>query len=172
MIIFDEIQVDDVVRIKTVYDEIEEELYAKVVERLDTTLLVNYYLPTSKVYKGATLYRLDSDEDGVLRESLTEHYIKDTTPFECKGDMVYIPEEIMSECSDSEVEDMSDSEEEEEDDFVVPDGTEPWVPPSDSAQVDASWNSWVPPTPGARNFKDVVDRIEQLARIQEDELRF
>jgi hypothetical protein len=171
MIIFDEIQVDDVVKIKTIYDEIEEELYAKVVERLDTTLIVKYYIPTSKVYKGATLYALDSDEDGVLQESLTEHYIKDTTPFEDKGDMVYIPEEIMSDCSDSEVEDMSESEE-EEDDFVVPDGTEPWVPPPDSAQVDASWNSWEPPTPGARNFKAVVDRIEQLARIQEDELQF
>ena len=165
MIIFDEIQVDDVVRIKTIYDDIEEELYAKVVERLNTTLIVRFYIPTSKVYKGATLYALDSDEDGVLQESLTEHYIKDTTPFDNKGDMVYIPEETMSECSDSEVE-------EDEDDFVVPDGTELWVPPADSAQVDDSWNSWEPQTPGARKFKATIDRIEQLARIQEDELRF
>ena len=171
MIIFDEIQVDDVVKIRTIYDEIEEELYAKVVERLDTTLTVKYYIPTSKVYKGATLHALDIDEDGILRESLTEHYIKDTTPFEYKGDMVYIPEETMSDCSDSEVEDMFDSEE-EEDDFIVPDGTEPWVPPADSAQVDASWNSWEPQTSGARKFKAVVDHIEQLARLQEDELRF
>ena len=171
MIIFNEIEKDDIVKIQTIYEEIEEEMFAKVVERLETTLIVKYYIPTSKLYKGATLYTLDDDEDGVLRESLTEHYIKDTSPFEEKEGMVYIPEEVLSEASDSEIEDMSDSED-EEDDFVVPDGTEPWVAPADSAEVDRSWNEWVPPTPGARNFKAVVDRIEQLARLQEDELQF
>jgi len=171
MIIFNEIKEGDIVKIRTIYDEIEEEMFAKVIEPLETTLNVKYYIPTSKIYKGATLYRLDDDEDGILQESLTEHYIKDTSPFEEKGDMVYIPEEVVSDASDSEIEDMSDSEE-EEDDFVVPDGAEPWAPPPDAAEVDQSWNNWVPPTPGARNFKAVVDRIEQFARYQEDELRF
>lgn len=171
MIIFNEIKEGDIVKIRTIYDEIEEEMFAKVIEPLETTLNVKYYIPTSKIYKGATLYRLDDDEDGILQESLTEHYIKDTSPFEEKGDMVYIPEEIVSDTSDSEIEDMSESED-EEDDFVVPDGAEPWAPPPDAAEVDQSWNNWVPPTPGARNFKAVVDRIEQFARYQEDELRF
>lgn len=172
MIIFDEIQVGDVVKINTIYDEIEEELYANVVERLDTTLIVKYYIPTSKVYKGATVYVLDNDIEGVPQESLTEHYIKDTTPFESRGDLFYIPDETLSECSNSDVEDMSESEEEDEEDFVVPDGTEHWVPPPDSREVDASWNSWVPPTIGSKKFKDVVDRIEELARNQEDQLHF
>lgn len=171
MIIFNEIEQGDIVKIRTIYEEIEEEMFAKVVERLISTLVVKYYIPTSKLYKGATLYRLDDDEDGVLQESLTEHYIKDTTPFEEKEGMVYIPDEVLSDASDSEIEDMSESED-EEDDFVVPDGTETWVPPPDCAEVDRSWNEWVPPTPGARAFKDVVDRIEQLARTQEDNLRF
>ena len=171
MIIFDEIEVGDVVKIRTVYDEIEEEMFALVVDRLVTTLVVRYYIPTSKLYKGATLYRLEDTEDGVLQESLTEHYIKDTSPFEEKEDMVYLPDETNTDESDSEIEDMSDSDS-EEDEFVVPDGTEQWVPPPDSEEVDRSWNNWVPPTPGARNFKAVVDRIEQLARYQEDDLRF
>lgn len=171
MIIFDEIEVGDVVKIRTVYDEIEEEMFALVVDRLVTTLVVRYYIPTSKLYKGATLYRLEDTEDGVLQESLTEHYIKDTSPFEEKEDMVYLPDETNTDESDSEIEDMSDSDS-EEDEFVVPDGTEQWVPPPDSEEVDRSWNNWLPPTPGARNFKAVVDRIEQLARYQEDDLRF
>ena len=173
MIIFNEIEQGDIVKIRTIYDEIEEEMFAKVIETFETTLLVKYYIPISKLYKGATLYKLDDEEDEILQESLTEHYIKDTSPFEEKEDMVYLPEEVVSDVSDSEIEDMSDSEDEyEEDDFVVPDGTEPWVPPPDSAEVDHSWNNWIPPTPGARNFKAVVDRIEELARHQEDDLHF
>ena len=171
MIIFNEIEDGDIVKIKTIYDEIEEEMFALVVERLVTTLVVKYYIPTSKLYKGATLYKLDEDSDVILQESLTEHYIKDSYPFEEKEGMVYLPDETMSDASDSEIEDMSESEE-EEDDFVVPDGTEEWVPPPDHREVDVAWNNWVPPTPGARNFKAVIDRIEQIARLQEDELRF
>ncbi len=174
MIIFEDIQVGDVVKIQTIYDEIEEEMYAQVTDTFITTLEVKYYTPTSKLYKGACLYTLDSETEGVLQESLTEHYIKDTSPFESKGDMVYIPEEVMSDCSDSDVEDMSESEsEDEEDDFVVSDdAVERWEAPPDSQAIDAHWNSWVPPTPGARNFKNVVDRIEQYARLQQDELQF
>lgn len=173
MIIFDEIQEGDIVKIRTIYEEIEEEMFAKVVERLQTTLSVNYYVPTNKVYKGACLYELDETEDDVLQESLTEHYVKDTSPFEEKDNMMYLPEETLSDCSESEIEDLSDSEaEDEEDGFIVPDGTEPWVAPHDAAEVDNAWNNWIPPTSGGRNFKAVVDRIEHLARLQEDELHF
>jgi hypothetical protein len=176
MIIFEDIEVGDVVKIKTIYDEIEEEMYAKVTDRFTTTLEVNYYTPTSKIYKGACLYILENESEGVLQESLTEHYIRDTHPFECKEDMVYLADEVMSDCSDSDIEDMSESESESEcdDGFIVPDddNTERWEPPPGSQAIDDQWNNWTPPTTGSRNFKNVVDRIEQYARLHHDELQF
>ena len=173
MIIFRDIRVGDIVKIQVVYDEIEEDLYARVDDVRATTLDVKYYVATSKIYRGACLYGLDSEVESVLQESLTEHYINGTSPFESKEEMVYIPEEVMSEYSDSEVEDMSESESDDEDGFVVPDdASEAWEPPLGSQAIDDQWDSWAPPTAGARNFKSVVDRIEQCARLQVDELRF
>jgi len=172
MIIFDDVQVGDVVKVKTISDEddIEEDMFARVSDKFSTTMMVKYYNPTSKVYKGACLYELEETEEPVDAESLVEHYIEGSSPFLEKEGMSYLEEEVMSE-EDSEIEDMSDDEEEEEDDFVVPDGTEWWTPPGDHQAVDASWAAWVPPTAGGRKFKQMVDNIEMLARLQEDELK-
>lgn len=162
MIIFSDIKIDDDVKVLVKDDEgVEEEYYAKIIDCLPTTFMVQYYTPTSMIYKGACLYELEEEEYPILQESILEHYIEDTSPLIIKDDMFYLEEEANSEL-DSEIEDLSDDE--ELDDFIVPD--EPPVLPPDHRQVDEQWNSWVPFTPGARKFKETIDNIEQRIRFQ------
>ena len=171
MIVFDDISIGDVVKVKTICEDIEEDMYAKVFDTFSTTLLVRYYSPTSKVYKGACLYELEEKDEPIYMESLSEHYIEESTPFLEKEGMSYLEEEMLSDCSDSEIEDMSDEEDDDDDGFVVPDGTEHWTAPGDYETVNTAWKNWEPPTAGGRNFKRVVDTIEMYARQQEDELK-
>lgn len=163
MINFSDIKVDDDIKVLVKDDEgVEEDYYARVTDCLPTTFMVQYYTPTSMVYKGACLYELEEEEYPILQESIMEHYIEDTSPLIVKGDMFYVEEEANSNCSDSEVEDLSDDD--ELDDFIVPD--EPPVLPPDHREVDTHWNNWVPFTPGAKKFKDTIDNIEQRVRFQ------
>ena len=169
MIVFADIKVDDVLKVLVKDDDdMEEEMYAVVNDCFLTTLTVRYYSPTSLLYKRACLYELEDEVNPILFESITEHYIEGSTPFLQKDEMFYLESEVDSQCSDSEVEDMSDDD--ELDDFVVPD--EPMELPPDHREIDAQWDSWVPSTSGARNFKNVVNRLEQQARLLDSELRF
>ena len=171
MITLEDIKPNDIIKVLVKDDDMEEELYAVVTDVFTTCLSARYYISTSLMYRGTNLYRLEEEENPLEPCSITEHYIEGTTPFESKEDMVYLPEEIDEEIETSDVEDMSEDEY-EEDDFVVDDDETMGELPPDHREIDNNWNAWVPPTPGARNFKAVVDRIETLARHQADELRF
>ena len=163
MIIFSDIKIDDDLKVLVKDDEgVEEECYAKVIDCLPTTFMVQYYTPTSMIYKGACLYELEEEEYPILQESIMEHYIEDTSPLIQKDDMFYIEEEINDNWTDSDIEDMSDDE--DIDNFIVPD--EPCELPPDHIEVDREWNNWVPFTPGAKKFKTVIDSIEQRVRFQ------
>lgn len=158
MIIFDDIQVGDILKVNLKHEDIEEETYAEVVECLITTLIVKYYTVTSLLYKGTELYELEEDEHPISVECICEHYMDQETPFLKKENYFFLQEEYDSQCSDSEIEDMSDSES-EDDDFIVPD--EPCELPPDHRDIDRDWNEWTPQSPGARRFKETIDRIQK-----------
>lgn len=172
MIIPSEIKPNETVKILCNYDEVEEEMYALVDDVFTSTMSVKYLLPTSKFYKGAPIYELSNDTDPIAFESLVEHYIEESPLILIRDNMYYDPSEETN--SESSIEDMSDSDCESEDSFVVPDDEvdgEVNLPP-DHQQVDREWESWRPSTVGAKKFKDTVERLEAYARHQTDELRF
>jgi hypothetical protein len=81
--------------------------------------------------------------------------------------------EIDIEDSDSEIYDDDESDS-EMDGFIVPDNEIDGevIPPPNQASIDKDWNEWTPSSPGARSFKERVDAIEAMARLQADNLSF
>lgn len=170
MIQVSDIKPNDVVKVLVNCEDIEEETFAKVVDCFVATMTVQYFEPMNIVYKGACAYHLESEEHPVGEESLVEHYVEGTSPFLEKNGYFFLEDEVDSGCSDSEIEDLSDDE--SLDDFVVPDSVEGWQPPANHREIDREWNQWTPPTPGARRFKEMVDRIEEVAKIRMDDMLF
>jgi hypothetical protein len=74
---------------------------------------------------------------------------------------------------DSEIIDESDEDSDLEG-FVVPDDEIDGqvIPPSSQVQIDKAWNEWQPTSPGSRKFKEVVDSIEEFAKMHADNLNF
>lgn len=178
MIQFSEIRPNDVIKVRAKDEhDLEDDYYALVTDNFGDILSVRYYCDTSKIYKGAPLYILQDEEDPVKNESITEHYINNTSPFLTKDEFYYMEDEIMSECN-SEIEDLSDSESEcgsEMDDFIVDDDDvdgEDMGPPPDAESIDREWGAWQPTLPGQSMFKKVVDRLEERARVIADNNRF
>ena len=172
-----EIEPNDVIKVRAKDEEdLEDEYYALVVDNFTDVLSVRYYSDTSKIYKGAPLYVLEDEEQPITLECIEEHYINNTTPFITRGEYHVMQDEIMSNCSDSEIEDLSDSEidDGEMDDFIVDDDIVDGdvVPPPDYASIDEQWNKWVPRTGGQSRFKDLVDRLDEQARISADNNMF
>lgn len=174
MIKIDEILPDHVLKVLVDDDGLQDELFAKVVENTGTFIHVVYLVETSKFYRGAEVYELEETVHPVEIESVCEHYCE--TPFSPVRDNLYaLTDEIDPEDSDSEVHDDSDSEADSVGDgFVVPDDVVDGrvMAPSESARIDREWRQWVPPTPGARRFKETVDALEHVARIHADNLNF
>ena len=169
MITLGDIKPGDTVKVLLCDDDIEEETFAKVVDVFETCMTVRYYMATSKIYKGACLYELASEEEPVEVESLTEHYPDGDTPFGFLENTAYLVDEIDSD-EDSEVEDMSEDEEDDLEGFVVPDG--PLELPPDHAEIDREWNQWNPGTEGAKRFKALVDTIDHMAKLEMDNQQF
>jgi hypothetical protein len=169
MISLNEIKSDDTVKVLLCDDDIEEETYAKVVDVFDTCMSVKYYVATSKLYKSACLYELEDEENQLEVESITEHYPDGTSPFKFLEYTAYFEEEI-DPAEDSEIEDMSEDEEDDLEGFIVPDG--PLELPPDHVEVDRTWNQWNPTTSGAKRFKSLVDTMELLARTDMDNQNF
>ena len=170
MIQVSDIRPNDVVKILVNSDDIEEETFAKVVDCFVSTMNVRYFEPMNIVYKGACAYRIEDDDQAVGEESLVEHYVGGTSPFLEKNGYFFLEDDVNFECSDSEIEDLSDDESLE--DFVVPDSVDGWEPPANHREIDREWDQWNPPTPGARRFKEMVDRIEEIAKVRMDEMLF
>ena len=169
MITLGEIKPSDTVKVLLCDDDIEEETYAKVVDVYDTCMSVRYYVATSKLYKSACLYELEDAENPVEVESITEHYPDGTSPFKFLEYTAYLEEEIDPD-EDSEIEDMSEDDEDDLDGFIVPDG--PLELPPDHTEIDRTWNQWNPTTPGARRFKALIDTVEHMARTEMDNQQF
>jgi len=162
-------------------DGVEEETHAIVTAVSGTVLTVRYLTMTSKLYKNATVYELEEEENMVDVQSLCEHHIgvKDLEEIGYAqlddGPMYVLQDEINFDIESSSIEDMSDDEDEgTEDSFIVPDNVIDGkvVPPDDAAEIDAAWNAWQPTSSGAKKFKERVDLIEELARTHADNLNF
>ena len=179
MIVPSEIIQDDIVKLLVNEDEMEDEMFAVVGMNTGLTLGVKYLNLTELIYKSACVYQL---EDGGLNpapyESLMEHYPSGTTfeDLEMKSlgnGMFAHLSEIDIEDSDSEIYDDNESDSEMEG-FIVSDSEIEGqvIPPANQASIDKEWNEWKPTSPGARSFKERVDAIEAMAKLQADNLSF
>jgi hypothetical protein len=174
MIQIEEVLPDHILKVLVDDDGLQDELFARVVENTGTFIHVLYLVVTSKFYKGAEVYELEETVHPVELESVCEHYCE--SPFSpVPGGLFALADQVDPEDSDSEVHDDSDSDAESDGDgFVVADDVVDGrvTAPSESARIDSEWRQWVPPTPGARRFKETVDALEHLARIHADNLNF
>tara|TARA_B110000285_G_scaffold93739_1_gene107147 strand:- start:57 stop:602 length:546 start_codon:yes stop_codon:yes gene_type:complete len=179
MIVPSEILKDDIVKLLVNEDELEDEMFAVVGINTGRTLGVHYLNPTELIYKSSCVYKLeDEDLNPAPYESLMEHHPSGTTfqDLEMKslgnGMFAYLSE-IDIEESDSEIYDDDESDS-EMDGFVVPDNEIDGevIPPPNQASIDKDWNEWTPSSPGARSFKERVDAIEAVAKLQADNLSF
>jgi hypothetical protein len=160
-------------------DGLEEDTHAIVTNIFEAGLMVRYLVMTSKLYKNATVYELEKDENIVDIQSLCEHHIgvKDLEEIGYAqlddGPMYVRQDEIDFDIESSSIEDMSDDEG-TEDSFIVPDNVIDGkvVPPEDANEIDAAWKAWHPTSSGAKKFKERVDVIEELARVHADNLNF
>ena len=179
MIVPSDIIQDDIVKLLVNEDDMEDEMLAVVGMNTGLTLGVKYLNPTELIYKSACVYQLeDGDLNPAPYESLMEHHPSGTTfkDLEMKslgnGMFAYLSE-IDIEESDSEIYD-DDGSDSEMDGFIVPDNEIDGkvIPPPNQASIDKDWNEWTPSSPGARSFKERVDAIEAVAKLQADNLSF
>lgn len=172
---FSEIQPGDLLKVLVNVDEVEDEQYAKVDENCDDYLILRYYSESSFSYKGAPVYILDEETNLIRGDSILEHYTDGDTVFTCINDVdrMYV---ITSE-QDSDVESVlyneSDDDVSSMGNFIVSDSEIDNIElPPDHATIDREWNNWQPRSPGSTRFKQMVDAIEERARIQMDEVNF
>jgi len=164
----------DIVKILVEEDEIEEECLATVNSINAPKLYVNYLTERSKFYKDAVIYTYEDHTNEVEIESISEHY-KDVKNLHEIGFVEieegwYVKEdEIDRECSDSDIDDLSS---EEDNDFIAEEDVSQWELPEDHEKIDGDWRMWNPRTDGERHYKNVVDRIEQYAKIYKDTMEF
>jgi hypothetical protein len=180
---YSDIKQAEVIKVLLEYDEIEEDTWAKVISNEGEYLYVTYLTATSKVYKGACVYEFDSQVSRVEFDSLMEHYpgVKTITDVGWRrvgdGNMWVLEDEVEDSMTTSEVDDLSDYEEEDEllrsmQDFETPDDLRGVELPPDHVEVDKKWDEWQPSSEGARHFKSAVDMIEERVRRQMDDDNF
>ncbi len=173
MISIDDIKPHQIVKVLVCYDDIEEELFAKVITNTGGLLFLTYLEQTEKLYKGACVYAFCSKAECASVESVTEHYdcidIEEIGVTQIDRNMFVFEEDIDV---DDDCSDIYDDDEDDEDlrDFIVPDG--PMELPPDHVMLDERWSAWQPDTEGGQRFKNVVDRIEARVRLQMDEQEF
>jgi len=154
-------------------DDIEDEIYAKVKENNRDYVVVSYYTETSMTYKGARLYELEDNDELVQEENLSEHHQINNYFKNVKDNLYYMIDEIDSE-EESDIIDESDDSGSDLEDFIVSDSEIDGVviPPSNSRIIDKEWKEWEPRSPGSLRYKQMVDNIESIARVQADDLNF
>ena len=177
MIVPDEVAPHELIRVLTSYDDVEEEMLAKVLANEGTHLLVTYLSPTSMVYKSAGVHSFDAKAERVDFESITEHHpgvidITDLGMMNVGKNMFVMKNEVDEDETDSEIEDMSDDEYEDDGFIEFDESATPMELPPDSAQVDEEWNKWQPRSRGASRFKETIDSLEMMARHHMDEQGF
>jgi|TARA_R110000822_G_scaffold113694_1_gene244941 hypothetical protein len=173
---FSEIQPGDLIRVLVNFDDLDDDAYALVEEHCDDYLIVKYYSETTCTYKGAEVYTLDEDTNILREESVSEHFPGKENIFTCvsENDRMYVIETEQDSDIESELCVESDETGSDVGSFVVSDGEFEGrldLPP-DAAAVDRAWNEWTPSSPGSSRFKEAVDRIEERARLQMDNINF
>lgn len=171
MIITQDIRQDDTVKVLAKEDDIEEPMFARVGMNTGNCLGVYYLSPTTKIYKNATVYSVEEEMQAVQFEALMEHYPEGGSFEDAHFRRVSSSPELWASLDEIDEDCDSDiwSEEDSDDDsFIVDDEDVPESEraerPPDAREIDRAWADWSPSTPGARSFKDTVDRIE--ARIK------
>jgi len=156
-------------------EEITEEMYARVIRNNGSNLYVNYLTSTSMFYKDAVIYKYEEETNIVETfESICEHYpgtfYLDEIGFQEIEDNLFVKEsDIDSECSDSDIHDYSS---EDNNSFIAPEDTDQWELPPDHAMVDSNWDRWIPKSDGERRYKDMVDKIDMIAKVYKDNAEF
>jgi hypothetical protein len=173
MIEFSEIQPGDLIQVLLNIEDVDDEIYALTKENMGDYLTVNYYLETSMVYKGARMYALDESEELVQPENLCEHYANNENVFVNVENNLYVIHDEIDEDETSTILDESDYES-DLDDFIVPDDEIDGqvLPPPGHSTIDREWAEWEPRSPGSRRFKELVDSIEEYAKIAADNNNF
>ena len=173
---FSEIQPGDLIRVLVNFDDVDDDAYALVEENREDYLIVKYYSETTCMYKGAEVYTLDEETNILREESVSEHFPGKENIFTCvsENDRMYVIETEQDSDMESELCVESDETGSDVGSFVVSDSEFEGrleLPP-DAAAVDRAWNEWTPSSPGARSFKERVDAIEAVAKLQADNLSF
>jgi len=166
---FGEIQENEIVKVFCKEDDVEEDLYAVVTMNTGRVLGVRYLTATDKIYKSATCYQLEEEQQAVPPESLMEHH-PGTTLEDLEFKMIDL--DLYVRLMDVDVEDdnsdiWEDDDDEDDLSFVVSDDEEEARDlPADHIDIDREWHSWQPSTSGGRSFKDTVDMIEARERAR------
>ena len=178
MIVFSEIQPGDLVKIFVNEDDVEDEMYGVVGMNTGSTLGIKYLNATESFYKSACVYKMNEEMLPAPYESVMEHYTGEATfeDIEMKrlgDDMYAYYSEIDIEDEDSYIYDQTDEDTDLEG-FVVSDSEidgNVSLPP-DHELVDKEWNEWKPSSPGSLKFKELVNKIEERAKTQVDNVNF
>ena len=177
-LINEEILSNELIKVLVNYDDIEEEIFAKVVENTGICLKVLYLSSTSKVYKSATVYSFEKEIEIVEFESLTEHHqgIIDVLDigFSKIGKNMFVFEKEIENDGSSDIVDSEDESYDSDSSFVVDDNTIDGIvePPTNYKEIDKEWDEWKPKTSGAQRFKETVEMLEIMAKHHADELNF
>lgn len=170
-----EVQPGDLLKVVVVIDDVEDELFAKVLNNRGDYIELHYFEETSLTYKGTRVYTLESETNIIRGESICEHYPDGETVFEHISDERYVLKGEMDSGEDeSTFYDDSDDSGSDLRGFVVSDSEidGPLGLPDDYEIVDSMWRQWRPPSEGSLGFKHVVDDIEARARIHMDNVNF
>lgn len=178
MIVFSEIQPGDLVKIFVNEDGVEDEMYGVVGMNTGSTLGIKYLNATESFYKSACVYKMNEEMLPAPYESVMEHHTGEATfeDIEMKrlgDDMYAYYSEIDIEDEDSCIYDQTDEDTDLEG-FVVSDSEidgNVSLPP-DHELVDKEWNEWKPSSPGSLKFKELVNKIEERAKTQVDNVNF
>ena len=187
-IIPSDIKVGEILKVLAVEedDEVEDECWVKVLENNGQYLFVTYLIDTYKLYKGANVDSLEAKANRVDFENICEHHegvtnLDDIGLTRIDTNMYVFEDEWDEHDSDSEINDMEDDDESEDeydltDGFVVPDteidGPATALPPPDAEGLERDWRSWTPRTVGESRVKKMVDKIDERARREADDLNF
>ena len=169
-----DIKIGEIVRVLTDIDDIEEEMYAKVLRNTGEFLYVTYLSSTDMLYKGACVYGLESTANMVQYDTITEHHegvtdLRDIGISMPSRNCFVFDNEIDNDDSCSDI--VTDDEEGSDIDDLIDDSPiEGRIESPEGARaIDQEWNRWQPSTEGGRHFKDTVDRLEERARAEADE---
>ena len=173
---FSEIQPGDLIRVLVNFDDVDDDAYALVEEHREDYLIVKYYSETTCTYKGAEVFTLDEETNILREESVSEHFPGNETMFWCinEADRMYVIETEQDSDMESVLCTESDETGSDVGSFVVSDSEFEGrleLPP-DAAALDRAWHEWTPSSPGSSRFKEAVDRIEERARLQMDDINF